>query len=982
MDSHVKINKSQKKALERLNRDLNGDLRWDIATRLQYATDASAYREVPLAVATPKNRDDLSRLIRFAKANGVGLIPRAAGTSLAGQVVGNGIVVDVSKHWTRIVDIDRAQQRVTVEPGVILDHLNMALKPLGLLFGPETSTASRCMIAGMVGNNSCGAHSLIYGSTREHLLALKMMLDDGNEYTFGEITRQEFQQKCSLNTREGQLYRFFDKLLGNGDTCQEVIAQSPDPQVKRRNNGYALDTLISTSFFGSSAQTFNLCKLIAGSEGTLGIITQITLNLVPLPPPQKAVVAVHLKERNQAFQANLIALKHRPAAVEMMDQVILRCTMDNLAQQRNRDFVIGEPGAILIVEFYRETREQIEQAAANLERDLRQAHLGYHFPIIWNEQTQKVWALRKAGLGVLSNVEGDAKPVSLVEDTAVTPSQLPSYMHDFEQIMDKYHLDCVYHAHIGTGELHLRPVLNLKDAHDVELFRTLAGEVARLVKKYRGSLSGEHGDGRLRGEFLPIMLGPKVYAIMQEVKKAFDPYNIFNPNKIVDTPPMNTCLRYRCDVPVPQINTVFNFNKTQGIVRAVEKCNGSADCRKTKLSGGTLCPSYMATLDEANSTRARANVLREFLSRSGKRNPFNHREIYKSMDQCLSCKACKSECPASVDMAKLKAEFLQHWYDVHGIPMRTRAIAYITHIYRLGSCCPRLTNFVLTNRLTARLLKGVLGFAPNRQMPLLGSTTLRRWFKRQKKNTQQFPNGTVYLLPDEFSNFTDVNIGIAAVELLNGLGYKVLLADVFESGRTYISKGLLRTARRIANRNILMLKDLVTERTPLIGIEPSAILTFRDEYPDLASPENIEPARLLAKNALMFDEFFVRETQRGHIVKSQFRQAKVQLKLHGHCQQKAVATTDATKAMLSFPDGYTVSEIPSGCCGMAGSFGHEKEHYKLSMAVGELVLFPEIRKTPENVIIVAPGTSCRQQILDGTGREALHPIQVMRRALK
>lgn len=966
--------------LEQLARRLEGSLKWDKSTLMQYATDASAYRELPTAVAVPRSKADLVALIGFARAEGIGLIPRAAGTSLAGQVVGNGIVVDVSRHFRRIVHIDAQAQQATVEPGAILDELNMAAKPHGLLFGPETSTASRCTLAGMVGNNSCGSHSLIYGSTRDHLLSVRMLLDDGNEYDFGELTREQFEAKCAQNTREGDVYRYVRDLLSDEHRRAEIMAQSPHPSVRRRNNGYALDELIRTSFYGGQTESINLCNIIAGSEGTLGIITQITVGLVPLPPSRKAVVAVHLHERDQAFEANLIALKHSPSAVELMDHVILNCTKQNIAQQRNRTFVQGDPGAILIVEFYRHTDEEIAQEAAALQNDLEAAGMGYHFPIVWGADTARVWALRKAGLGVLSNIEGDAKPVSLVEDTAVAPEVLPQYMAEFGRLMANHGLDCVYHAHIGTGELHLRPVLNLKDAADVELFRMVATEVAHLVKKHRGSLSGEHGDGRLRGEFLPIMVGDAVYEMMRGLKRAFDPHNIFNPNKIVDTPPMNTALRYTPGRPTRQIDTVMRFDRTLGLMRAVEKCNGSGDCRKTAKSGGTLCPSFMATLNEANSTRARANVMRECLTNSTNDNPFDHEDLYQAMDTCLSCKACKSECPSSVDMAKLKAEFLQHWYDAHGIPLRSRAIAYITRIYRFGSYITPITNFVLRNKILSGIMMRVLGFEPKRTMPVLSPTTLKRWFNKHKQ-TAEYQNSTVYLLADEFTNYNDAHIGIKAVELLNALGYRVMLADVFESGRTYISKGLLRTAQRIANCNVQKLSGIITSDTPLIGIEPSAILSFRDEYPDLVSADQVDAAKSLMPNTLMFDEFFMREVERGRIKQEQFKSESLQIKFHGHCQQKSVASTASTKAMLSFPKGHTVSEIASGCCGMAGSFGYEREHYALSQAVGELVLFPEVRQAPTDVLIVALGTSCRHQITEGTGRQALHPIEVMHRAL-
>lgn len=959
-----------------LRDSLEGDLRWDRSTLIQYATDASAYREIPIAVALPKSKGDLQKLIAYAREHQVPLIPRAAGTSLAGQVVGKGIIVDISKHWGRILEVNEQEHWVRVEPGVNLDELNMHLRPLGLFFGPETSTSNRCMIAGMVGNNSCGSHSIIYGSTRDHTLSVTMMLDDGIEHEFGNLTRQGFEEKCKQAGKEGEIYRFLREKLSSKEIQDEIVRQFPDPSIRRRNTGYALDLIIDNEVFTNSNKPFNLCNLIAGSEGTLGIITEVKLNLVPLPPKEKAVMAVHLKDRYQAFKANLIALKHRPGAVEMMDYVILGCTKGNIEQRKNRFFVQGDPGAILIIEFARETRQEIMTICSDLEKELRDAGYGYHFPVIWGNDISRVWALRKAGLGVLANIEGDAKPVSLVEDTSVAVEKLPEYMADFAAIMARHNLDCVYHAHIGSGELHLRPVLNLKATNDVELFRTIGLEVAHLVKQYRGSLSGEHGDGRLRGEFIPVMVGEKVYNLMREVKTLFDPNGIFNPGKIVDTPPMNTHLRYEPGRTERDVPTVFNFDRVGGILRAAEKCNGSGDCRKTELAGGTLCPSYMATRNEANTTRARANLLREFLTTSPKKNPFDHKELYEILDLCLSCKGCKNECPSSVDMAKLKAEFLQHWYDAHGVPLRSWMVANITRINRLGSLVPWLTNFVLSNRITASILMRALGFEPRRRMPLLGRQTLKTWYKRHKK-ASSFPNGKVYLLPDEFTNYNDTHIGIKAIELLNSLGYEVLIPDITESGRTYISKGLIRTAKRIANRNIDHLKGIITPETPLIGIEPSAILSFRDEYPDLATDQNRGASLAIAQNALLFEEFFMREVRAEKIFKDRFTRDKRVLKLHGHCQQKAVASTGATKEMLSFPENYTIAEIPSGCCGMAGSFGYEREHYDLSMKVGELVLFPEIRRTPDEITLVAPGTSCRHQIYDGTGRRALHPVEVM-----
>ncbi len=552
-----------------LSETLDGELLWDIPSRLQYATDASAYREVPEAVALPKTKDDLKKLIAFAVAHDIPIIPRAAGTSLAGQVVGKGIVLDMSRYWGRIIELNKDEHWVRVEPGVILDELNLFLKPYGLFFGPETSTSNRCMMAGMVGNNSCGAHSIVYGSTRDHTIAVKMLLDDGNEYEFAPVSKVEFQEKLKLKNREGDIYRKLFEILSVPENREEIICQSPDPSIKRRNTGYALDLLIDNEVFGSCHRPLNLCQLIAGSEGTFGLITEIKLNLVPLPPPEKALVCVHLHKREDAFKANLIALQHKPGAVELMDNLILECTKGNIEQQKNRFFIQGDPGAILIVEFWGESREEVDATINAMVNNMRTYDYGYHYPIIRNGDMAKVWALRKAGLGVLSNIVGDAKPVSLVEDTAIPVEKLPDYMDEFAVIIASHNLDCVYHAHIGSGELHLRPVLNLKDADDVELFRVIAFEVAHLVKKYRGSLSGEHGDGRLRSELIPIMVGNRVSQWYKEVKQAWDPKGIFNPGKKVDSPSINTFLRYKPGTTTRLFKTAFNFDKEGGILRAI-----------------------------------------------------------------------------------------------------------------------------------------------------------------------------------------------------------------------------------------------------------------------------------------------------------------------------------------------------------------------------------------------------------------------------
>lgn len=966
--------------LKELAANLAGELFFDKTMRILYSTDASAYREMPLAVAIPQSVNDLKILIQFARKYNTSLIPRTAGTSLAGQVVGKGIVVDVSKNFTRIIELDENNSWVRVQPGVIRDELNMFLKPYGLFFGPETSTANRAMIGGMVGNNSCGSNSVVYRSVREHLLEVSALLSDGTEVVFKSLSLDQFHSKCEGTDLEATLYQSIRSLLSNYDNQQEIRNEFPKKSVERRNTGYAVDILLDSAPFTAGEEDFNFCKLIAGSEGTLAFITEIKLHLNPLPPKETGLLCIHFNSINESLLANLIALQFKPSASELIDHYILECTKGNLEQRKNRFFVQGDPGAILVVEFARPTREEIIAIAAQVESAMRSEGLGYHFPLLFGDDTKKIWTLRKAGLGLLGNLPGDAKAVPVIEDTAVDVADLPAYIAEFNDLLTKYDLHAVHYAHAGSGEIHLRPIINLKTAEGNQLFRTIAEEIATLVKKYDGSLSGEHGDGRLRGEFIPQMVGPKNYELLRTIKYTWDPENIFNPNKIVDTPPMNTMLRYSPGQKIPVFNSVFRYHN-QDVLQHAEQCNGSGDCRKTHLSGGTMCPSFMATKNEKDSTRARANILREFLTNSDKLNRFDHKEIYEVMDLCLSCKGCKSECPSNVDVAKLKAEFLQQYYDANGVPFRSKLIANFSASAKLGALLPGVYNFMMTTPLISNTIKYLVGFGIKRSMPTLYSTTLLKWYHNRKRTGLDKGAKKVYLFCDEFTNFNDTSIGIKAILLLEKLGYEVVIPQHEESGRAWLSKGLLRDAKKIANRNISALSKLISSETPLIGIEPSAILTFRDEYIDLADDENFEASKELAKNVLMIDEFIAGEMEKGNIQQSLFTIEHKSIKLHGHCQQKAISSVSASVKMMSFPANYTVETIPSGCCGMAGSFGYEKEHYDLSMKIGELVLLPTVRNQPADVIIAAPGTSCRHQIKDGTGKKALHTVEVLFDAL-
>ncbi|MDD5141793.1 MAG: FAD-linked oxidase C-terminal domain-containing protein [Verrucomicrobiales bacterium] len=970
-----------------LKSKLRGELLTDLTVRRLYATDSSEYQELPLAVAFPADENDVRELIRFAAAEGIGIIPRTAGTSLAGQCVGSGIVMDVSRHFGKIISVDAARRRVRVQPGVVRNELNHALKSHGLFFAPETSTANRAMIGGMVGNNSCGSNSIVHGSTRDHLVSVRGFLSDGTEAVFGPLTPKEFAAKCAgPETLETKIYRRVRELLGDEKNRAAIRENFPLPSIPRRNTGYALDLLMDAEAFDpSSAKPFNMCRLIAGSEGTLFFGVEFELDCSPLPPPFGALVCGHFASVNEALRANLLALPHRPSACELIDRHILECTRHNLEQQRNRAFVQGDPGAVLVVEIIRDRREETEAAIAAVERDWREAGLGYAYPILWGDEGNKVWELRRAGQGLMSNVTGDAKPREVVEDTAVDVRDLPNYIAEFDELLrTKYAIDCVYYAHAGSGELHTRPLFDLKTPAGLKMFRDVATDIALLVKKYRGSLSGEHGDGRLRGEFIPLMVGEQCYALMREVKRVFDPKGIFNPGKIVDTPPMDTHLRHEPGHATPDYPTLFDFSEVGGVVRAAEKCNGSGDCRKSQLAGGTMCPSYMATREEKHTTRARANILRHILTNpADATRPFDSREIKEVMDLCLSCKACKSECPSSVDITRLKAEFLQHYQDIHGVPLRTRLVAHFADGARLASFAPGFYNAVFQTPWLRRGLNRIFGFHPERTLPRQNPVTLRNWFARRKSLTPQTEaKGRVHLFCDEFTNYNDLAAGIATVELLELLGYTVNLPDHAESGRASLSKGLVRRGRNFAEKNVRRLAGIVSKDEPLLGIEPSAILGFRDEYPALVSSPWRAAARSLAPHCLMLEEFIALEAGRGRIDSSLFTGESQTIKLHGHCHQKALASVKPTVQMLRLPRNYSVEVIPSGCCGMAGSFGYEKEHYEVSMKIGELVLFPAVRQLAADVLIAAPGTSCRHQIHDGTGRAALHPAQILRAAIQ
>lgn len=970
---------SHQKALQKLKITLRGELYFDDLMLKIYATDASVYRKLPLAVALPKTKEDIRLLILFAKANNTSLIPRTAGTSLAGQCVGEGIVVDVSKFFTRILDVNEKAKTVTVQPGVVRDELNNYLKPFGLFFGPNTSTSNRCMIGGMVGNNSSGTTSIQYGVTRDKVLSLKTVLSDGSEAEFSNLSVEEFQQKLKLKNLEGHIYKTIYEELKPVAVQNQIQDNFPKPEIHRRNTGYAIDELIKSEVFSSSTSSFNMCQLLAGSEGTLAFTTEITLQLDVLPPTESVMVALHFESIENCLKSVAGVMQHNLHTCEMMDKTILDLTKHNKTQQENRQFIEGNPVAILMCELKAETQEKLQIEIDTFNKTISKLNLSYASPILKGEAITKALELRKAGLGLLGNIIGDKKAVACIEDTAVALEDLDSYISEFTALMKTYNQNAVYYAHAGAGELHLRPILDLKQSEDVVLFRKITTDVAKLVKTYKGSMSGEHGDGLVRSEFVSMMIGDANYQILKRIKSAFDPQNIFNPGKIVDAFPMDKSLRFAVDRVEPQIETVLDFSASEGILREAEKCNGSGDCRKLPEFGGTMCPSYRATRNEKDTTRARANALREYLTNSEKANKFNHEELKDVFDLCLSCKACASECPSSVDVASLKAEFQYQYQKANGFKFKNKFFANSTKYNKMASQMPWLANGLFNGKFSSRFIRLTLGIHPKRSFPQITKSYTNISSSYKAVNTEQKTIKSVCLFVDEFTNYLESDIATDTKVLLESLNYNVISVSDLESGRSFLSKGFLKEAKTISNTNVNRFKNALNNDVNLVGIEPSAILTFKDEYLKLADDK--DAAKSIAKHTFLIEEFVQQEVKLGNISSEQFTKETKTIKFHGHCHQKALSNQKSSFDMLNLPKNYSVTIIPSGCCGMAGSFGYEKEHYEVSMQIGEQTLFPAVRKASNATVIAANGTSCRHQIKDGTGRTAKHPITILREAL-
>jgi FAD/FMN-containing dehydrogenase/Fe-S oxidoreductase len=943
-------------------------LRRDSLTRHLYAADASMYQEVPAAVCFPANADELAQLIQQARAARTGITLRAAGTSLAGQATGGGIVADISRHMTAIVALDPQRRRARIQPGVIRDQLNRAAAEYGLLFGPDTSTTNRCMIGGMIGNNASGSYSPAYGTTREHVVSIDCVLDDGSRACFGPLSPEELRAKCQLDTREGQIYRQTYSLL---ETHKEVIeAAYPHPEVTRRNSGYALDLLCQMAPLTTGGPPFNLSALLTGSEGTLAAIAEAEVNLEPLKT-HRALVVPHFDSLDAAMRATVEVLALEPAAVELVDRHILEATRMNLTQSRNRFFLEGDPACVLIIEFLDDdasrARDRAESAAVLLDSATTA-------PVLSDpDEMRRVWEVRKAGLGLLMGRVSEEKSPSFVEDTAVRVADLPGYIRDFQALMQRHQTDCVFYGHAASGELHLRPVLDLRTPDGLETMKTMALEVAELVRDYRGSISGEHGDGRVRAQFLETLLGADMVGLLEQVKKIWDPEGVFNPGKIVFAPPMDQDLRYSPDWRPAEVDTVFRFRESNGFSEAIERCNGAGACRKLDFSGGAMCPSYRASLDEKDTTRGRANLLRQMFTGE---NPagFRSKEVREALEFCLGCKACKSECPASVDMAALKSEFLNGWIREHGASLADRFYGQPMKMYPLASSFSGLSNAWMRSRLGKWALNRLIGIHPARRLPPFAARPFHRTFLAGD-DVKDRP--VVVLLVDYFINYHEPQIAEAAVRVLQALGFEVRIEAPFAAGRTLISRGLLSQARTLAERNLELLAPYVDAGHRIVGLEPSETLALRDEYLDFFDDEQHQRAQRVSQSVQLFEELVA-----GHadqIPHGFFTGQAQPVMVHGNCHAKALVGEASLLKALELA-GYAPHSLATGCCGMAGSFGYDKKKYKMSMAIAEQKLFPSLRDKPDT-LICAHGFSCRHQIHDGLSRQARHPAELLADAL-
>ena len=950
--------------LEReLRKRVAGDVRFDDFSRVLYSVDASIYQMMPVGVVIPRSREDLLAALQLAQQYKVPVLPRGAGTSQAGQAVNHALVIDFTRYMDNVLEINAEERWARVEPGVVLDRLNRGLRPHGLHFPIDPSTANRACIGGVIGNNAAGSHSLLYGMTSDQVRELRVALYDSTEVSFGPVESRELSARFSGDDQEAHIYR---EVWRTANENREEIGQR-FPKIQRNTGGYALDSLLGNG-------PFNISNIIVGSEGTLCVVTEARVNLEPLPK-RRATTVVHFRNLFQAMEATPHILKHGPSAVELMDGTLLEMCRRSPSYSRRIRFVEGEPGAILSVEFYGESEEELKAKLDKLQDDLVGRGLAYAcVHMLTAAEQANLAAVRRASFGLLASVRGDAKAIPFVEDTAVAPDVLADYIRRFDQVLQDYGTSAGYYGHASVGCLHIRPFINLKTLEGVRQMVSIAEAIGELVLFYGGALSGEHGDGVARGAWTEKIYGPRLYEAFRRVKRAFDPQNMMNPGKIIDTPPMDANLRFGPSYKTWELESALDFSSHRGYAGAVEMCSGVGACHK--LGEGFMCPSFMATREEEHSTRGRATLLRAALSGLLPPEEFSGERLYEALDLCLACKSCKGECPAGVDMAKLKYEFLHNYYKTHRIPLRTRLFAHIATLSRWGCWFAPLSNWVLKLPPVRWSMHLFLGIHRKRRLPPFARPTFARWFARHKP-VGDGHRGKVALFNDTFMNCNYPSIGKAAVEVLEKAGFEVILAGNRCCGRPMISKGFLDKAREHAEYNVRVLHDYVTQGIPIVGCEPSCLLTLRDEYPDLLPGKE---ATEVAQNSYMIEEF-LRALARNDALELKFNGLKRKLLFHGHTFQKALVGTEAALEVLRLPPGYQVEEMDGGCCGMAGAFGYEKEHYNLAQAIGQQRVFPIIAAHPDWEVVVM-GVSCHQMIQQGTGRPARHLIEVLRDAIE
>ena len=965
-----------------LRRDLEaaieGEVRFDAISRALYSTDASVYQIQPLGVVAVKSRDDVVRTVTICAKHRCPLTMRGGGTSQAGQAIGSGLIVDTSKYFNRVLEVNPVERWARVEPGVVLDELNAALRPHGLRFAPDISTASRATVGGMMANNSAGARSVLYGKTIDHVLEQHVVLADGSLAHFRPLDRRELDELCARDSREAMCYREVRRIV-----CENVAEIGRRyPKVLRRVGGYNLDALVDACAAHDPAP-FNMAKLMVGSEGTLGVVLEATIALVPLPA-FKAVLAIQFADLLEALAATPVILTHRPSAIEVMDRFILDHTRQSAALERlKRTFIEGDPAALLCVEFYTDAKEDLPPRLDALERDLAARGFGYRYHRALDQAAQSaIWSLREAALGLSMAMKGDAKSLSFVEDTAVAPERLRAYIDNFLQMIRRHDTTAGVYAHASVGCLHVRPVINLKTEAGVRQFEAIASESADLVLAYGGALSGEHGDGLVRSCFMERMFGSVLYEAFRDIKHTFDPDGILNPGKIVDAPPLTDNLRYGPAYRSVQPVTFFDYSEHGGLPGAVEMCSGLGACRK--VLDGTMCPSYMATREETHSTRGRANVLRLAMSGRIGEAGLGDEGVRQVLDLCLECRACKAECPVGVDVARFKSEFLADYWRRHGTPVRAHMLGHVHQVSRWGSRLAPLSNAVARSGPVRWLNERLFGMDRRRVLPAWASPAFTRTFhqhRRDQRRTADRPHPTVALFNDTFTNYYSPAIGMAGVQVLESAGLDVELAPLSCCGRPLISQGLLAAARRQAALSVERLYPLAERGVPIVFFEPSCLSAILEDVPSLLRGDAQRRALRVADRSVLFEEFLESECEAGH-VRLDLGAGPSRVLLHGHCHQKAGGRLAPAKALLSRIPGATVVDLDAGCCGMAGSFGYAREHFEVSRAIGERRLFPAARSLQNGAVLVASGTSCRQQLADFTGTRALHAAELIRSLIR